>query len=423
MNNHSINKASDDQNHPVCINLDKVLQITEIISDFNNDETENLKSLLLKMSKLSRCDKIAYLQPDTENATETVISFDDSFKESLLKDNSFEIILDFAKNIKYPIIIDSKHELNQYYEIDNFDVIAPVILHNEIVGCIIASYEKGTLGSGMFQSCDLSHYQLVANIISIQENSYRTKIKLQQSLQHRKILNDLAEKLLKTKNKDMDQYINECIEVICKNWNIDRGYLFLTDFKNNKLIKTNEWCNHNVASLLEAEKSISMNEFPWQNIVDFFVSSPTSVIHIPNIYNEIEEILEKFNLAREEKNKTRKQLDVLIKEKQLKSVLLIPISDSFNNNIYTLAILGFSQVGQFKTFSSQMIEMLNIMSSYLTEAVKRRKEYINRNQIDDYVLDNILKWKAESEENDKKFRMLQDKLKSISAEYHENKSQ
>ena len=397
-----------------CINLDKVIKITELMIGFGDDETSNLQSLLIKMTKIFNCDKIAYIQYDCETNTDDIITPSDTFKEILLKNNLHKIILDYTSDKKEVTIIDKNNQIYDKYVIDYFAAIVPVVLNGEHIGCLILSYSENTIGSHLFQSSDLSHFKLAANIISIQEKSYRFKNILQQTNKYRHVLNKLSENLLSSSNDEMDAYIQKCIQKTCEIWNIDRGYLFLVDFAEKKLLKTNEWCNtNNVKSLLKSEKVVDMNSFPWANIIQYFINSPTTPIHIPNMLNQSEFLGKNINIDEKIVDEVKHQLDVLVKNKKLKSCLLIPVSDTYNNNTYTLAILGFSQVLNFKNFTNQLIDMLTTLSCYLSEAVKRRREFQNRNRIDKFIVQNMIKWRSENNKNIKIFEDLQSKMQSI----------
>jgi len=400
--------------HHECLNLDKVLKLTEVISDFDDNEKENINNLLQNMAKIFKCDKIAFIQKSSEINTFDVISPSDVFQQELLYKNIYQSILTLSYSTKVPLLLNHTFEVHPDYKIENFAIISPVILHSEHIGCIFSSYATNSAGSHLFQNSDLSHYKLASNIISIQENSYRIKFNLETTNNYRKLLNMLSAKLISMKNEEMDAYIDECIKQTCEMWDIDRGYLFLVDFEKEKLNKTNEWCSKNVESLLEQERDIPFNVFPWDHIVHKFNIDPTSPIHIPNVI-DASAVFESINFDSDSVDTPNigESIDYLIKSKHLKSVLLIPISDNYDNDIFTLAILGFSQVKKEKEFPNKLIEMLKILSCYIAEAIKRRREFQNIARINQATLQNILKWEEESIEENIRFEKLETKMQAI----------
>ncbi len=401
-----------------CLNFDKVLQITELMSDFGDNETENLKNLLVRMGKMFKCDNLAYIQHDCYTNTLQIISPSEKFIQHLRTDKLYNTILDYSLKNQNVTIIDENNKIPPNCTIDYFAVVTPVILKHEHIGCIIASYKKGSAGSYTFQTTDLSHYKLISNIISIQENSYRVKSVLKKTAMYRKILNELSEQLIRLPNEKMDSYIQSCIQATCEAWDIDRGYLFLADFKNLKMNKTNEWCNSDeIESLLVTEYEVDMKEFPWENVMKHFMVSQTP-IHIPNVNdlmfdtNPLSHL--KGNPQTEDITLDIKQnLKKLICKKKLKSILLIPVSNMYDEKSYTIAILGFSQILQFKQFSDQLIDMLKTLAFYLSEAVRRRGIYQDMDILDQSMLQNIIEWQALDEENVEIFDDLQSKMRDI----------
>jgi len=396
-----------------CVNLEKVLKLTEIISSFDDNEKKNITDLLANMAKVFKCDEIAFIQKQSDSTTFPIISPSETFCQKLLNKDIYKCILSLSFSLSDPLILNHTFEINPYYKIENFVIISPVILRNEFIGCIFASYLPESIGSHLFRIVDLSYYKLATNIISIQENSYRVKHVLKVTNEYRKLLNNLSEKLITAKNHEMDSYIDDCIRQTCEMWNIDRGYLFIVDFKNEKLKKTNEWCAEGIPSLLDKEKSIPFELFPWEHIIHKFNTDPTTPIHIPNMLNKLEKIFKSVETKKDIQPEIEKSVEYLISSKNLKSVLLIPVSDHYNDNVFTLAILGFSQVKLAKEFPEQLIDMLKVLSFYISEAVKRRREYQNISNLNRTTLENILKWEEEAIEENKIFKNLSSKMKAI----------
>jgi len=395
------------------LDLDKVLKLTETISGFSENEKKNISCLLRNMAKIFKCDKIAFIQKQSEINTFSIISPSDVFQKDLSNDKIYDHILSLLSNKKEPILLDKTSELNSLYEISNFVIISPVILHHECIGCIFVCYDADSIGSKYYREIDLSYYELASNIIAIQENSYRIKYILRLTNQYRELLNQLSANLIMKKNSEMDLFIDECIQQTCELWDIDRGYLFLVDFENKELNKTNEWCAKGVKSLLEQERTIPFELFPWSHIIHKFNNDPISPIHIPDVLNQTKDIIQTIEIEKALLPEIDKSIDYLISAKNLKSVLLIPIPDEFNNNIFTLAILGFSQVKSHKKFPNQLIELLNILSCYIAEAIKRRRDFQHLNEFNQSTLEKILKWEKEVIEEDKICKNLGIKMQTI----------
>ena len=404
------------QNQNLCLNLTKIMQITKLMSDFGENEIINLKQMLGSIKDICFCDNIAYVQSDNHINTEEIISVTDTFKQTLLKNDVYKKILKYATSIEEPIVIDNQHVLYKEFEIDNFMIVAPVILKKQLVGVIVISFDIDSINSKLYNNMNLIHFQLVANIIAIQENSYRVKYVLEKSNMFRKILNDLAVDLINTKDENMDEYINLCIQKTCEIWDIDRGYLFAIDFNDRKLYKTNEWCGEGIVSMIDTENEIDFKAFPWNHIIHRF-NTIQDPIHIANVEDNIYEISKNINDSvyanTDIVKELQKPLDYILKVKNLKSILLIPIQDINDEQSYTLAILGFSQVLNFKVFSNQLIDLLNILSCYISEAIGRRRKFNNEDFTTKSIIRKIKKWEEEELQNNLIFNSLQEKMKII----------
>jgi len=408
----------DKLNHPLCINLDKALSITEIYSEFNDDELENVKKLLEKIHKICKCDAIAYIQKEKKLYTKDyIIAPLEKTRDILCKNDNYTEILNYAQNINKSDIIHKNNMLNKVFECDegSFAVVVNISINNDkYIGCLVALYLKNTLGYKLFNEMDIHYYQLAANIIATQEKSFRMRQKLIKINTFRKNLNELSSLLYKTPNSKMLDYIDICLEITCSLWNIDRGYLFIVDYEQKKLIKTNEWCKPGVESLIDTENEIDITEFPWSHIL-YKMNKEISPIHIPNIDEKMDILAEKMDIDKnsEAYETFKKQMLYIKNVKKIKSVLLIPIIDNFKDNNITIGVLGFSHIFEYTYFKKDLIETLTVLSCYIAEAVKRYRPYRMSLEKSNYIFDKILEWQYENEENNKTFNILKDKMDKI----------
>jgi len=393
----------------ICINLNKIIKITELITNFVDDERQNIAQFLIDISDICNYDNIAYIQNETLIDKFDIISPSKEFVDILYNDSIYKNILYKSKKLQFPAIINDKDQIHPKYNVHGFDILVPVLLQNFCIGTIIVSYTKDSLNYQSYSSIDLSHYQLIASIISLQENSYRIKTIMKQSNVYGKILNELSQQLIDNDNSNMDSFIDDCIQRTCENWKIDKGYLFVADFDEKKLHKTNEWCIEGIDSVLQTEPEMDINTFPWNHILySFNNDNESQPIHIPDMENRIE-IMTRSKIISEE--------DIIgiemIKRKNIKSILLIPVLDNYKDKKFTVAILGFSQVLNLKIFSQSMVDLLKILSCYISEAIKRRREFQNTTNINKVMFSKLQEWKKENIENNIIFNSLQDKMKNV----------
>jgi len=409
------------EERPVCINLDKALKITEIYAEFGEDELPNVEKLLKQIHKICKCDAVVYVQKEKKLNTESnVIAPLEKTRDVLSTNGTYEKLIKYADKLTKSEIIYRDKELNQIFQCEDgsFVIIVRVKLKDKFIGCLVGLYLYNSLGYKLFSEVDIHYYELAANIIASQEKSKRMKQKLKKIHIFRKNLNDLSSLLYKTKNSEMLSYIDKCLEITCKLWGIDRGYLFIVDYENQKMIKTNEWCADGVDSLLLQDKEADINLFPWNHIIYKF-NDEVVPIHIENVGEELEILADKVNIEKDSDLylTLKQQIDYLKNVKKIKSILLIPIIDNFKDNNITIGVLGFSQIFEYSSFKKDLIETLTVLSCYIAEAIKRYQPYKATKEKEAYILDKILEWQHENEENNKIFNRLKGKMDTILSSY------
>jgi len=403
--------------NPICLNLDKALQITEIFSDFGEDELQNIQFLLKNVHSVCKPDAIAYIQKNNKMDRDLFfIAPLEKTNDILHKESNWNKILEYSEKLDNDEIVYHNKYLCNIFECDeeSFVIIANVYSKKKYLGCLIALYLKDSLGYKLFSDMELHYYQLVANIIASQEKSYRMKQKIKKINTFRKNLNELSTLLHQMPCKDMLKYIDKCLEITCELWDIDRGYLFIIDYENKRMYKTNEYCAENVNSLLEEENIVKLTDFPWNHILLRF-KQKIAPIHINNIDDEIKNLM---NKAKNENDKEiyesmQKEVDYLKNVKKLKSILLIPITDNVKDVNYTIGILGFSQIFEYVYFKQELIETLDVLSCYISEAIKRYNSYMTANENEKIFINKINEWEKENEANNKTFKLLKDKMDKI----------
>jgi len=414
------NKAVDA--HPICLNLDKALQITNLLTNFSDDEVNNIKVLIKNIYNICRCDAIAFIQKKNLLKTNTnVLAPLEKTNDRLTQNYNYKDILDYAEqHIEKSEILykhDSVREILDY-DSKSFVVISNVVLDGKFIGCLLALYLKDSLGYKLFSEIDTHYYQLASNIIASQIKCFLIKNKVNKIHTFRKNLNELSSLLYKTPASEMIEYINKCLKITCQLWNIDRGYLYVVDYETKKLLKINEWCAPGVEALIDSEYEFSIDDFPWNHILYQFTEN-ISPIHIANIEDELE-VLTKA--AEYEKNsdlyKTiKEQIKYLREIKKIKSILLIPIIDNFKDTNFTIGVLGFSQVFEYTYFKEDLIDTLTVLSCYIAEAVKRWKTYKIKDINSKYFFNKLLEWQYDNQEYNKKYKVLKTKMDSILDKY------
>jgi hypothetical protein len=402
---------------PICLNLDKALQITEIFSDFGDNELYNIRHLLKNVHSVCRPDAIVYIQKDNKMDKDLFfIAPLEKTNDILNKESNWNKILNYSEKLDNDEIIYHNKYLCNIFECDenSFVVITNVYLKEKYYGCLVALYLKDSLGFKLFSDMDLHYYRLCANIIASQEKSYKMKQKIKKINIFRKNLNELSTMLHQLHCKDMLTYIDKCLEITCNLWGIDRGYLFIIDYDNKRMYKTNEYCSENVDSLIEEENIVKLTEFPWNHILLRF-KQKIAPIHINNINEEIQKLMDKAANANDKEiyESMKKEVEYLKNVKKLKSILLIPITDNVKDVNYTIGVLGFSQVFEYIYFKQELIETLDVLSCYISEAIKRYNSYMTANENEKIFITKINEWEKENEANNKTFKLLKDKMDTI----------
>ena len=186
---------------------------------------------------------------------------------------------------------------------------------------------------------------VVAFFIGLSTNKmYVSKIKDNKNkVEFQKIVSDILFDFLDINQENFDWKVNNLLKEIGEFFHVDRTYLFTINPDNDTMTYSNEWCNKGVNKEVGTIEEIPLDVFTW-----WIEELETKGI----VY--IEDVDEMPKEAREEQEQLHRQ--------EVKSLVSVPVM--VNDKIK--AFIGIDSVLENKIWSTENIEMLNIMANILS---------------------------------------------------------
>lgn len=193
---------------------------------------------------------------------------------------------------------------------------------------------------------------VVAFFIGLSTNKmYVSKIKDNKNkIEFQKIVSDILFDFLDINQENFDWKVNNLLKEIGEFFHVDRTYLFTINPDNDTMTYSNEWCNKGVNKEVGTIEEIPLDVFPWW--IDQLETKKM-------VY--IEDVDEMPKEAREEQEQLHRQ--------EVKSLVSVPVM--INDKIK--AFIGIDSVLENKIWSTENIEMLNIMANILSSGFMQIK--------------------------------------------------
>ncbi len=193
---------------------------------------------------------------------------------------------------------------------------------------------------------------IVAFFISLSVNKvYVSKIKENRDkIKFQKIVSDILFDFLEISQDNFNSKVDDLLAKLGKFFNVDRTYLFIIDHKNKTMTYSNEWCNEGINEEVGTIEDIGLDVFPWW-IEEL---ETRGIVYIEDVDKMPEE-------ASEEQAQLYRQ--------KVKSLISVPIIANHKLE----AFIGIDSVIRKKVWSSESIEMLNIVANILSSGIMQIK--------------------------------------------------
>ncbi len=169
-----------------------------------------------------------------------------------------------------------------------------------------------------------------------------------------KLISDISYKFVTASEENIDEKVTSLLKNIGEHFGADRSYISLIDFENNILSQNYVWANEEVSLGAEKVENLSLENFPWwiKELKD------KKLIHIGNINN----------LGKE----AQIEKEILL-SLNVKSSIVIPMESKLG----LMGFIGFDTVKDFKRWTDDDIDLLNILANILSDGlikIKSEKE-------------------------------------------------
>ncbi|MGO5054104.1 EAL domain-containing protein [Lachnospiraceae bacterium LCP25S3_G4] len=193
---------------------------------------------------------------------------------------------------------------------------------------------------------------VVAFFIGLSTNKmYVSKIKDNKNkIEFQKIVSDILFDFLDINQDNFDCKVNNLLEEVGNFFHVDRTYLFTINPDNDTMTYSNEWCNRGINKEVGTIEEIPLDVFPWW-IEELETKKMVTIEDVDEMPKE----------AREEQEQLHRQ--------EVKSLVSVPVM--VNDKIK--AFIGIDSVLENKPWSTENIEMLNIMANILSSGFMQIK--------------------------------------------------
>ncbi|MCI4627015.1 MAG: ATP-binding protein, partial [Candidatus Magnetoovum sp. WYHC-5] len=148
----------------------------------------------------------------------------------------------------------------------------------------------------------------------------------------------------------LDSAINDALQKVGDFAGVDRSYIFIFYDNAKKASNTHEWCAHGITPEIQNLQNIETTAIPWW----MSKMHRLECIHIPRVCDLPKE-------ASAEKT--------ILQAQDIQSLLVVPMI--YANALY--GFVGFDTVRTEKTWTTEDIEMLNMLGDIFTNALRRKQ--------------------------------------------------
>lgn len=154
------------------------------------------------------------------------------------------------------------------------------------------------------------------------------------------------------KSIDINKAVVNILELVGKQYNVSRVYIFKNDINNEYCSNTFEWCNDGIESQIDKLQNISYQDY----LIDFKKQfNEDGILYC----KDIEELPCK--------------LTILLRKQKVKSLLLCTIKD----NDEFIGFIGFDECNNYRFWTQEQINILKfiseILSTFLMKKISKQK--------------------------------------------------
>jgi len=391
---------------PNCIHSNRLNVLAQTLRNFTDDCNENIRMLLQVGVELTGADALVYKTINGNDVTTKEIKCLDEKcpKDGILSKISYK---ELKKELHVLPANRDDNQLCYFYsstlkgmskkltkifdELGIFYFFMCVSTEGDVDSIVSAVYRKKVLTT----LADMDTISFISSIIKTQELNKNINNQLKHQLKFMELLAHLSNDFSRLSNEKMKEAINNAIAKLGMFLNIDRSYLFQINIKKNIFEKKFEWANDGIKSW--SEDVLEKDQFEWimQHI------NGNKIISYRNI--------EESDLPQSIKN--------YLHERNVKTILLIPIISNYNNNVCIGGFYGFSCENKREFWTQEMKRQLQIVSFMLATALKRLEIYEKTKTVENDLKETLDLWKKEREQydfaNEKREKLLKDSLKAL----------
>ena len=162
-----------------------------------------------------------------------------------------------------------------------------------------------------------------------------------------KIISDISFDFVNIKKENIYDKINSILEKTGQFFEVDRSYIFLTNFNDNTVIYSYEWCNGDICPIIENQKFDLNNISTWLNPL-----KDKKTVYIHNM----------DQLSKEMQSENSNTIWA-----NSKSVIVLPIEESGE----IIGVLGFDTIKSHKKWSDYDIDLLETLANLLANGLTK----------------------------------------------------
>jgi signal transduction histidine kinase/ActR/RegA family two-component response regulator len=183
--------------------------------------------------------------------------------------------------------------------------------------------------------------------VSERKRAYET---LQQRLQFENLISKLSTHFINLATEEIDAGVHHALKELGEFAGVDRSYIFLFSADGSRFSNTHEWCASGIEPQMDRVQNVPTDAFPY--VVQHVRQN--QVLHIPRVADlPAEAAAERAEFLHQ----------------QIRSVVSVPM-------IYgkeTIGFLGFDSVREEKSWSDEVVALMNIASEFLANALARKR--------------------------------------------------
>lgn len=281
-------------------------------------------------------------------------------KAKLIINDSFANILGYQSADLSPISIQSWFEIYSKNDNDLFQKQIEQFAEESRKGfsrtCRL-KHKKGywvdvQLNGKVTQYDELGKPEQISGTIFDISDLPASKQNLNYRYQIEKLVSGISSDFVETKLESLDQTINLTLKKIGEFCQIDRSYLFLLHWDNQKLDNTHEWCANGISPEIEHLQNLPCSLFPWW-MKQLWAKK---YIYIYNINEMPEEAI-----AEKEK----------LEAQDIKSLLVVPILTKGQ----LIGFMGFDSVVNYKEWNQSDIGLLETVGDTIGNALAAKHDH------------------------------------------------